>query len=274
MIVEMIGEVIGRRVTPLLIALSLCARGVGAQEGARLASQIDGVQSGTVRIAFAARAGVCGNGMSWFRARGGLISGNVINGSWSGGRDVDATCDGGPVRLVIVRVAGETTDMRMYVGGTWRADTGVTDLGRVSAPDAGAYLLRIAQMGTAKAARTAITAATVADSLDPSATLLRIAKDDSRPSDVRSSALNWLGEIVGDKVAMSLDSLAYEPGDREVRKQAIFAMSRRPADEAVPALLKMVETLPDRELRKTAVFWLAQSKDPRAVRWIESRLNR
>ena len=38
--------------------------------------------------------------------------------------------------------------------------------------------------------------------------------------------------------------------------------------------VKMVETLPDRELRKTAVFWLAQSKDPRAVRWIESRLNR
>jgi HEAT repeat protein len=61
---------------------------------------------------------------------------------------------------------------------------------------------------------------------------------------------------------------------REVRKQAIFALSRRPADEAVPALLKMVETLPDRELRKTAVFWLVQSKDPRAVAWVEKRLTR
>ena len=77
---------------------------------------------------------------------------------------------------------------------------------------------------------------------------------------------------VGDKVSSTLDSIAYEPGDREVRKQAIFALSRRPADEAVPALLKMVETLPDRELRKTAIFWLAQSRDPRAVRWMEKRL--
>ncbi len=265
---------IGRRVTLALIGLSACAGGVRAQSAGRIESQIDRVQSGTVRFAFSARAGVCGNGMSWFRMRGGSISGTVINGNWSGGRDVDATCDGGPVRVVVVRAAGETTDMRMYVGGTWRADTGATDLGRVSAPVAGAYLLRTAEAGPTKAARSAITAATVADSLDPSATLLRIAKDETRPSEVRSSALNWLGEIVGDKVAMSLDSLAYAPGDREVRKQAIFAMSRRPADEAVPALLRMAETLPDRELRKTAVFWLAQSKDPRAVRWMEARLGR
>lgn len=265
---------IGRRIAPALLGLGVCAAGVGAQPTGRLESQIDRVRSGTVRVAFTARPGVCGNGMSWFRNRGGSLSGTVINGNWSGGRDVDATCDGGPVRLVIVRTAGETTDMRMYVGGTWRADTGVTDLGRVSAANAGAYLFRMAETGPSKAARTAITAATVADSLDASPTLLRIAKDDARPSEVRASALNWLGEIVGDKVAMSLDSLAYEPGDREVRKQAIFAIARRPADEAVPALLKMVETLPDRELRKTAVFWLAQSKDPRAVRWMESRLAR
>jgi hypothetical protein len=265
---------IGRRVAPALVGLALCACRVSAQPAARLESQIDRVQSGTVRIAFSARSGVCGSGWSWFRSRGGSVSGTVVNGNWSSGRDVEATCDGGPVRLVIVRVAGETTDMRMYVGGTWRADTGVTDLGRVSAPLAGAYLLRLAETGSIKASRTAISAATVADSLDASPALLRIAKDDSRPSEVRSSALNWLGEIVGDKVALSLDSLAYEPGDREVRKQAIFAMSRRPAEEAVPALLKMAETLPDRELRKTAVFWLAQSKDPRAVRWMESRLGR
>jgi HEAT repeat protein len=80
--------------------------------------------------------------------------------------------------------------------------------------------------------------------------------------------------VVGEKVTRTLDSLAYEPGDREVRKQAIATLSRRPADEAIPALLKMVETLPDRELRKTAVFWLAQSKDPRAMRWMEQQLSR
>ena len=55
---------------------------------------------------------------------------------------------------------------------------------------------------------------------------------------------------------------------REVRKQAIFEMSRRPPEEAIPNLLRMSETLPDRELRKTAIFWLSRSKDPRALAWI------
>lgn len=239
-----------------------------------LDGRVDAVKNGRVRFTFAAKDGVCGNGMSWFRVRGGSMNGTIINGNWSGSRDVDATCDRGPVRLVVVRQDGETIELRTYVGGTWKADTGITDLGNVGAREAGAWLLQMAERGTNKAARSAVTAATLVDSIDASAALLRIAKDESRPSDVRSSALNWLGEVVGDKVSLTLDSIAYEAGDREVRKQAIFAMSRRPADEAVPALLKMAETLPDRELRKTAVFWLMQSKDPRAVRWAEARLSK
>jgi HEAT repeats len=255
--------------------LSLWASvGAGAQSAGALGAQIDRVRTGTVRMTFAARDGVCGNGMSWYRTRSGSFSGTVINGNWSGARDVDASCERGPVRLVIVRKDGETTELRSYVGGTWKADTGITDLGNVRAADAVAYLLRLAENAPAKPARSAISAATLADSVDAAPVLLRIAKDESRPNDVRSSALNWLGEVVGDKVASTLDSIAYETGDREVRKQAIFAMSRRPADESIPALLKMAETLPDRELRKTAVFWLAQSRDPRAISWMERRIGR
>lgn len=239
-----------------------------------LANRIDAVRNGRVRMSFAAKDGVCGNGMSWFRTRGGAMNGTVINGNWSGSRDVDATCDRGPVRLVVVRVDGESTELRTYVGGTWKADTGITDLGQVSVRDVGAWLLQQAESGPSKIARSAVTAVTITDSLDASAALLRIAKDAARPSDVRSSAMHWLGEVVGDNVSRTLDSIAYEPGDREMRKQAIFAVSRRPADEAVPALLKMAESLPDRELRKTAVFWLMQSKDPRAVRWAESRIGK
>ena len=212
-----------------------------------LASRINAVKTGRVRLAFAARDGVCGDGMSWFRTRNGNYTGE-FNGNMSGFRDVEPTCERGPVRLVIVRANGETTDLRTYVGGRWKVDTGVTDLGIVSAPAAGAWLLQLAESGTAKPARAAITAATITDSVDAAATLLRIAKDEQRPSDVRSSALNRLGEVVGDKVSQTLDSIAYEAGDREVRKQAIFALSRRPTDEAVPALLKMAESLPDREI--------------------------
>lgn len=256
-------------------ALGLWASvGTDAQSAGAVGAQIERVRTGTVRLTFAAREGVCGNGMSWYRTRSGSFSGTVINGNWSGARDVEASCERGPVRLVVVRKDGETTELRSYVGGTWKADTGITDLGQVRTADAAGWLLRVAETAPAKPARSAISAATLADSVDAASTLLRIAKDASRPTDVRSSALNWLGEVVGDKVSSTLDSMAYEPGDREVRKQAIFAMSRRPAEESIPALLKMAETLPDRELRKTAVFWLAQSRDPRAISWMENRIGR
>ena len=48
----------------------------------------------------------------------------------------------------------------------------------------------------------------------------------------------------------------------------------RPADEAVPALIKMAESLPDKELRRAAVQALARNKDPRAMAWIERRVGK
>jgi hypothetical protein len=268
--------VASRRIAGLAV-LAWVSTATAAHAQRSIASRIDAVHAGRVRMTFAAREGVCGDGMSWFRTRNGSVTGSFngnFNGTIGGGRDVEPTCERGPVRLVVVRDSGRTLDVRTYVGGRWKADTGITDLGNVSAVDAGRWLLDMAETGPARPARSAITAATIADSLEPSATLLRIAKNESRPSDVRSSALNWLGDVVGDKVSSTLDSIAYEPGDRDVRRQAIFALSRRPVDEAVPAMIKMAETLPDRELRKTAVFWLARIKDPRAMAWMEQRLGR
>lgn len=258
-------------VLAVVLAGAAGATNAAAQRG--LASRIEAVKTGRVRVTFSAREGVCGDGMNWFRSRPGTYTG-TFSGAGNGGRDVETTCERGPVRLVIVRERGETTELRTYVGGRWKADTGITDLGNVSAPEAGAWLLAAAEFGAVKTARSAITAATITDSLDAASALLRIAKDQQRPTEVRSAALNWLGDVVGEKVSQTLDSIAYEPGDREIRRQAIFALSRRPVEEAVPILLKMAESLPDRELRKTAVFWLVQSKDPRAVAWLEKRVGR
>jgi hypothetical protein len=258
--------------TRVLLAALVAASSAEAQ--GTLASRVDAVKNGRVRFTLTPREGVCGNGMSWFRKRDGSMSGTVINGNWSGGRDVEATCDRGPVRVVVVRKDGEIAEIRHYVGGTWKADTGITDLGQISAREAGNWLLQLAEFGPSKPARSAMSTATLVDSIDATVTLLRIAKNTERPSDVRSSAVNWLGETVGDEVAKTLDSIAYAPDDREVRKQAIYGISRRPADEAVPALLKMAETLPDRELRRTAIHWLVQSKDPRAIAWVEKQVAR
>lgn len=237
-----------------------------------LGSRIEAVRDGRVRMTFAARSGVCGNGNSWYRSRNGGRSGQ-FNGMW-GGNDVENSCEPGPVRVVVVREAGDTQEIRTYVGGRWRADTGITDLGAVSAVTAGAWLLQQAERAADRPARGALTAATLADSVDAATTLLRIAKDDSRSQDVKSNAVHWLGEVVGDRMSSTLDSIAYEPGDRELRRTAINTISRRPAEEAVPALIKMAESLPDKELRRTAVQALARIKDARAMAWIERKVGR
>jgi hypothetical protein len=251
------------------LGASLLAPAAAAGQGS-LASRIDAVRTGTVRLVYAARPGVCGDGMNWYRTRPGSYTGSFTNSHW--GRDVEVTCQPGPVRVVVAREDGEIRDIRTYVGGRWKADTGITDLGTVSAPEAARWLLSQAERAQERIANAAMSAATLADSTDASAQLLRLVQDEKRPQNVRASALRWLGETAGEKVSARLDSIAYEPGDREVRKQAIYALSRRPAEEAVPALLKMVESLPDRELRRTAVYWLAQTKDPRAIAWIQRQV--
>lgn len=261
-----------KTMTGVLLAAIFAAGSAEAQ--GTLASRVNGVKDGRVRFTLSPLDGVCGNGMSWFRKRDNSFSGTVINGNWSGSRDVDATCDRGPVRVVVVKKDSEIAEIRHYVGGTWRADTGITDLGQINTREAGNWLLGLAETGPAKPARQAMSVATITDSIDATATLLRIVKNTERPSDVRASALNWLGESVGDKATLNLDSIAYAADDREVKRQAIYGISRRPPEEAVPALLKMAETLPDRELRRTAIQLLVRSKDPRAITWVEKQVGK
>ncbi|AMW05728.1 HEAT repeat domain-containing protein [Gemmatimonas phototrophica] len=257
----------------LTLVVSATLWGAQGLEAQGIEARVNAVRTGTVRFTYAAGEGVCGNGANWYRSRDGRSG--TFNGMWSGAvanREVETTCDRGPVRVVVQREEGDTKAIRLYVGGKWRADTGVTDLGALSAREAGGWLLSVAEHGSDKVARSALQAATVGDSIDAGAAVLRIARDDSRSQEVRSNAVHWLGELVGERVAASLDSIAYEAGDRDVRRAAIMAIARRPKDEAVPALQKLAETLPDRELRRTAVTALAQTREPAAIAWLERRL--
>jgi HEAT repeat protein len=61
-------------------------------------------------------------------------------------------------------------------------------------------------------------------------------------------------------------------GDLEVREHAVFALSQRPAEEGVPALIRIARTNPHPELRRKALFWLGQSEDPRALTLFEEIL--
>jgi len=59
-----------------------------------------------------------------------------------------------------------------------------------------------------------------------------------------------------------------------VRETAVFALSQRPRDEGVPALIRIVKENRDPDLRRKAIFWLGQSDDPRAIALFEELLSK
>jgi hypothetical protein len=222
-----------------------------------LEQRINATKAEVVRMSFAARPGVCGNGPN---------SINVRNST----EEWDSGCDAGPVRVALRIRQGRAADVRTYVGGHWREQAGTTsDLGSVRPQEAAFFLIGLAERGS----QDAILPATLADSTVIWPALVRLARNRSVGSEVRKSAVFWLSQAAGAAIAGTLDSIATDPGsDREVRKQAVFALSQRSEAEGVPALVRIARTNRDPEIRKTALFWLGQSEDPRALDLFEQIL--
>jgi hypothetical protein len=233
------------------------------------------VRDGTVHMSYAARPDVGGDGrgsVSYGSGRRvGHGSGTTIDGSREWEPD---DCEPGPARASLRVQGGVVTRLRVYVGGRWRPGLdSVTDLGTVSAPAAADYLLSLAERSAGDAGDEAIFAATLADSAVVWPRLLRIARRGEVPSRTRQQAVFWLGQAAGDTVVRMLEPLAVDDTvDREVREQAVFALSQRPRDEGVPALIRIARTNRDPEVRRKALFWLGQSEDPRALALFEELL--
>lgn len=254
----------------LLLAGALgAAAPAAAQEATR---QLAALRDGRARFTVPLRPDVCGSGQNIWRSRDGRA-----RTSWGGrdARDVeyDIDCDSGPGRVVIEKVKGEVTELRFYVGGRWRAGSGTTDLGAVGAREGAALLTGIARTSDGKAGRDAIFPLTLLDSVEVWRDLMRLARDESRPRETRKQAVFWLGQLAEAPATAGLDELVGEAAlDQDVREQAIFALSQRPRDEGIPALVNIVRTSRDPALRRKALFWLGQSGDPRALQLIEELL--
>ena len=255
------------------LAAALLLPGVaGAQS---IADRVRSLGTGTLRLSFASRAEVCGNGQA------GSVTIRRGNGqtymNWNdrGRNEWEADeCEPGPVRVSVTVEDGRPLSLRTYVGGRWRpGGENVLDVGTVSTREATDWLLDLAERGTGKASSNAIFAATLADSVNVNSRLMRIARNEDRPRDTRKQAVFWLSQAAGDAATRGLDTLAQDNSvDREVREQAVFALSQRPRDEGVPALVRIARTSRDPEVRRKAIFWLGQSDDPRALALIEELL--
>jgi hypothetical protein len=241
------------------LALLILSAAVGAQT---LAQRAETLGDGTLRLSFAARAGVCGNG-----GHNNTIVSHDEDDEW------ESDCTPGPVRVSLRVRGGRVAEAHTYVGGRWRPPEGTPPhLGQLPARQAAADLLALIEQRRADAEEL-VTAATLADSAVVWPVLLRIARRTELPLETRRQAVFWLGQAAGEAATRGLDSLASDGGgELEVRKQAVFALSQRPADEGVPVLIRIARSNPHAELRKTALFWLGQTEDPRAIALFEEIL--
>jgi len=256
-------------ITAVVLAM-LIPGGARAQS---LSRRIADAPDGKVRLEFTAKPDLCGNGN--YVARG-----NHNRTSWDSdySEDVEYTddCMHSPVRLVLSKSRGQVVKIRTYVGGHWRAPAGtVTSIGPVSTREATDYLMSVASSASSKIGSEAIFPMTLADSVEIWPGLLRLARDQARPSEIRTQSVFWLGQIAGETITRNLADLTGEAAlDREIRKQAVFALSQRPQRDGVPALIQIARTNRDPEIRKNALFWLGQSRDPRALALVEEILTR
>lgn len=252
------------------------AHSAAAAQGG-LAARVNAVRDGEVWMHFASRPGVCGGGEGISTGRRGMhrdgiyVSDNNIttgDGNWD--------CVEGPVWVALVRREGRTERIRLRVARGWSTEgRRVTDLGAVGVREASEYLLAFAEREpNGSVGEKALLPATLADSVTTWPALLRIARRDATPQQTRRQAVFWLSQQAGDAITRQLgDFVSDDTEDREVRKHAVFALSQRPHDEAVPELLRIARTHRDPEIRKTAMFWLGQSNDPRAIALFEEILS-
>jgi HEAT repeat protein len=104
--------------------------------------------------------------------------------------------------------------------------------------------------------------------------LIKIAKTDT-DRESKNQALFWLGHKAGEKsLGVLKETVEKEDADTEVQKHAVFVISRRPVDEAVPLLIKIAKTHQKGEVRKQAIFWLGRTGDPRALAFFEEILGK
>lgn len=238
----------------LTLAAALALGIPGASQAQDTARQVGQTRDGVVSMVFASKPGVCGDGNQ-----------HIGTGHNQHGRR-NHDCTEGPVQVELRVRNGIVTAVDVNVGG------GPVPAINTSTRAAVEYLLALAaQTNDAGVARRAVFPVVLADSVDPSAGLLRLARNKEVAREARKAAIFWLGQAAGDKATVGLKSLLSD-ADREVKKHAVFALSQIRSEASVSALMDVVKTSNDKNVRKSALFWLSQSDDPRVLALFEEIL--
>ncbi len=250
----------------LLLTGMACVSAAGAQgvEG-RIATRRDGY----VGLSFAARADVCGYGTSYLRIGYGtfLRGGSYVN--VNGEMSDAASCERGPVRVLVTRAEGRTVGLKVGIaGGPW--PEGTTDLGAVGAAQAADYFLGLAVSSDGRLGREALLPAILADSATVWRGLLRIAQDRKLSRGLRESAAGWLGREsawqgndASREIVVALTELASNRDEpASLRSRAVSSLARNEGP-GTAALIRLADS-DDPIVAKAALQTLGRSSDPRA----------
>jgi hypothetical protein len=199
------------------------------------------VRDGTLRLSFATRSMVCGNGeFIGFD----LPEAFYTYASWRDGysvnvlHDVKPDCRSGPLRLAIVKRSGRVTELRAAVGVSWRQSETAVDLGTVSAAEAADWLLGLAESADDDVARMAFLAAAAAEGTRIVGRVLGLAQNRRASASVRERAIRWAGVIGAaegriDEVDRALRAIAAEADEAVgVRERAIRELGATPENRA------------------------------------------
>lgn len=252
------------RLAGATLLLACVAPGASGQSLERRVSSASGT---AVQFNFAARPGICGDGRNFVRLDG---------DSWYGTMNEmtrGAACEAGPVRVLVVKSGAEPIRLETYAGPLFVAPD-ATDLGRVAASDAVAYLGGLANTGEGRVSRDALLPLGMADSARVTPVLLAIVRDVNRPRDTRRSALNWIvrrddapDALPSAELLTLLTGLAKsETEPSSFRQSVIGTLGRLDRGEGIPALIEMSRSTNDGWTAKRAAEALVRSGDPRARR--------
>ena len=234
----------------------------------QLARRVAEVHDGTVRFTYAARPGLCGDGRETVRNGSSFV---VLPSSMGYGHSDNGVCFAGPVRVSVGRRDGETISFRVHVGGRWSSADDATDLGTVSAPDAGRYLFEQALQANGNNAHYALAAAVFADSLDLVPDLVRLARAHDERHELRQRAVFWIGTYDDDRASRAAHDLAAdETLDEDIRGSAIIALGRDDVSDDDVAWLRALYPKVSSKLRDDIFLAVSRSDGSQASRWLAS----
>ena len=254
------------------LTLALTAASAPPARAQTLANRIASAADRSVQFSYPVRPGVCGDGRTYISTGSGNYYGTFSTNSAD-------QCLAGPVRVVADLADRNVIALRTYVGGAVAAvETGVTNLGTVSAAEAADYLIGVAARADGRIGRDAIFAALLGENVELTPRLLDIARDQNRPLETRRAALSGLVRSDSrqfDRVGSALVQIATNESDvRGVRSSALSALSRLDHGAGIQPLIQLASSNLSSWVGREALTVLSRSGDPRARQFLRSTAQR